>query len=207
MDKPVGLHVNEDERGPGIATYSGGRFYIGTPSPDEVDIDDIAHALSNLCRFTGHTRKFFSVAEHSINVMRVVANLIVGKQEPVPRMQLKDTLTWALLHDAHEAYIGDISRPFKWYLETIAPGMLDSVLGRIDTAIEEHFRLGPEPKALIKQADNICLAAEKRDLMPKTGKWEGMPEPHEWECVGMAPNDARQHFLTEFAFAQGFGYV
>ncbi|MEM4379972.1 MAG: hypothetical protein QXL01_04720, partial [Thermoplasmatales archaeon] len=81
---------------PWIETYSGKKFdYL---AQSELDIEDIAHALSNLCRFNGHTRVFYSVAEHSVNVSSMVP----------PELKIA-----ALLHDAAEAYIGDVPSPLK----------------------------------------------------------------------------------------------
>jgi len=79
-----------------IQTYTGKRFWPLDPRPEDVDILDIAHSLSLLCRFTGHTSSFYSVSQHSILVA----------QEVPKRLRL-----WALFHDAAEAYIGDIARP------------------------------------------------------------------------------------------------
>src|SRR5271156_4912831 len=79
-----------------IQTFTGKKFYPFNPKPQDIDIRDIAHALSNICRFTGHTKRFYSVAEHSRNVAKLVP----------AHMKLQ-----ALLHDASEAYLCDIARP------------------------------------------------------------------------------------------------
>ena len=84
---------------PGVLrTYSGKTINVFNPNPDAICIDDIAHALSNLCRFTGHTLRFYSVAEHSVRASELVD----------PEHQLA-----ALLHDASEAYLVDIPTPVK----------------------------------------------------------------------------------------------
>jgi 5'-deoxynucleotidase YfbR-like HD superfamily hydrolase len=82
-----------------IQTFSGVRFFPFAPKGDDINIDDIAHSLSFLCRFTGHTRTFYSVAQHSLIVSAIVRN---ERARP-----------WALMHDGAEAYIGDISSPMK----------------------------------------------------------------------------------------------
>lgn len=87
-----------DRRGEWILTFSGERFYPFSPAPEEVKTKDIAHALANICRFNGHTRGFYSVAAHSVHVSRLVP----------PEFALE-----ALLHDAAEAYVGDMVRPLK----------------------------------------------------------------------------------------------
>jgi hypothetical protein len=83
-------------RGPYIVTYTGRRFHFLDPKIDEISIEDIAHALSNVCRFTGHTKRFYSVAEHSCLVSALCDNRLEG-----------------LLHDASEAYMSDLSSPLK----------------------------------------------------------------------------------------------
>src|SRR3990167_7144636 len=81
-----------------IQTYTGKRFNLLDPDIDSIDIEDIAHALSMQCRYTGHTLVFYSVAEHSVHVSRITDS--------------SDSL-WGLLHDASEAYLGDVASPLK----------------------------------------------------------------------------------------------
>jgi len=81
-----------------IQTYTGKCFHPREPGPDDFDIRDVAHALSLLCRFNGHCRTFYSVAEHSVRVSRICP----------PAAAL-----WGLLHDLGEAYVGDLPRPLK----------------------------------------------------------------------------------------------
>ena len=76
-----------------LQTYTGIQFWPLDPRPEEIDIQDIAHALSLLCRFNGHCQRFYSVAEHSVHVSTILA----------PEFGL-----WGLLHDAAEAYLSDI---------------------------------------------------------------------------------------------------
>ena len=87
-----------------IQTYTGKKISICNPDPALIEWDDIVHALSMICRFGGHARRFFSVAEHSILVSHLV-----------PKSPKKLALT-ALLHDAPEAYLGDVVKPLKIHL-------------------------------------------------------------------------------------------
>ncbi len=130
-----------------ILTHSGIEFDLCKPDPDLIEIEDIAHALSNLCRFTGHTKHFYSVAQHSY----LCATLVPQEH------QLE-----ALLHDAAEAYIGDVSSPLK----ALLPGY-QMIEFNLEQAIRKRFELPPKKSAWVKEADLMMLAAEKAQLMPK----------------------------------------
>lgn len=82
-----------------MLTYTGRSVDILNPTEDMIDIIDIAHSLSNQCRFTGHTLSFYSVAEHSVRLSG--------------RFLTLEDKRWALMHDAAEAYISDIATPVK----------------------------------------------------------------------------------------------
>ncbi len=128
-----------------VPTYCGVKFDLLEPKPVDVRPHDISYSLSNTARFTGHTP--YSVAEHSL----MVADLVP------PELEL-----FGLLHDAAEAYTGDISRPLKILLgETFR-----EIEERIEAAIAIRFGLEwtPEIKRLVKQADDIALSTEFRDL-------------------------------------------
>ena len=86
-----------------IGTYTGKHFYPLDPKAEDICIEDIAHSLSNLCRFNGHTKRFYSVAQHSLNVERFIKKLSWGE-----RLRL-----YGLMHDFAEAYIGDMTTPYK----------------------------------------------------------------------------------------------
>ena len=80
-----------------LLTFTGLHFYPLTPNPNDVDIEDIAHALSNTCRFNGHVSTFYSVAQHCVLVSQYCVN------NPL----------WGLMHDAAEAYLPDVATPVK----------------------------------------------------------------------------------------------
>ncbi|MCY1211804.1 hypothetical protein D9M71_271920 [compost metagenome] len=147
-----------------ILTRSGKRFDLQKPSAKMVDGADIAYSLGQLCRFNGHTGTFYSVAQHSI----IVADLVPAEY------QLQ-----ALLHDAAEAYVGDMASPLKKLLPEFRQIEL-----RIWHAICAHFHIDPELPACVHDADLIALATERRDLMP--------PHRDAWECLaGTVPIAAR----------------
>lgn len=167
---------------PMILTHSGRSFNLLEPTPAMVEIEDIAHALSNLCRFTGHTKAFYSVAEHSILTSYLVPETY-GLE--------------ALLHDAAEAYIGDVSSPLKQLLPEYKV-----IEERIDQAIRRRFCLPGQPAQFIKDADLMMLATEKRDLMP--------PDQENWDILAgvkahifsvrlpLRPEEARASFLNRY---------
>lgn len=127
-----------------ILTARGDYFYFD--GPHRFDVGVIAASLSKICRFTGHCREFYSVAQHS-----VLASEIVPEEFALE----------ALLHDAQEAYIGDVSAPLKRRL--IDYQMLE---GRIEASLRKWFDLPMVQSPEVKRADLTMLATERRDLMP-----------------------------------------
>ena len=133
-----------------ISTFKGNRFFPSEPRIDGIDIEDIAHGLAYQCRFNGQTRAFYSVAQHSL----MVASLL---PQPLHRA--------ALLHDAAEAYLGDMVKPLKLLLpdfSRIEAGVTDLIAAAFGVDFSDHDR--------IKQADLVALATEKRDLMPNSAE-------------------------------------
>ncbi len=172
-----------------IETASGFRFYPLRPDPADICIEDIAHALSNQCRFSGHVREFYSVAQHSI--------LVSGLCPPEHRL-------WGLLHDASEAYLVDLPRPIKH--QSSLGDIFREIEQGIMRAVAARFGLPwPEPPQ-VKHADNALLLAEKRDLMP--GKeWDSTKEAWAIEASDLAagvkiepmlPREAERTFLAYF---------
>lgn len=137
-----------------IMTYTGKHFHLADPKPEEVDREDIAHGISNICRFTGHTKYFYSVGTHSI---------LCAEQARKDGMTAKVQL-YCLLHDASESYLADINRPLKELLGNIYTDLEDVVM----SAVWKHFNL-PEPTdeewTTVKHYDNLMLAHEIGQLM------------------------------------------
>lgn len=162
-----------------IETYTGKFVNPLKLEPDDIEIRDIAHALSLMCRFNGHCDRFYSVAEHSIRVSGILKG--------------KDNQLTGLLHDATEAYMADIARPVKWALPQIR-----EVEGAIAIAINTKFNLWGDWRA-VKQADNVLLATEARDLMSTKGKeWYLPDKPLEYRIEPMASYVAESNFLRIF---------
>lgn len=172
------------------ALYSGGRFFPQVPAGmdpiSKVDLEqDIARGLGHTCRFNGQCSEFYSVAQHSIHVAELVNE---------DRLRLP-----ALLHDAAEAYIGDIITPIKQLL----PFMF-WLERRIQRQLWRHFGLevSAEDWAEIKKADLRALATEKRDLLPNHSRyrWQSLDgvTPDERHIVPLEPGEARRQFMAAF---------
>ena len=167
---------------PYVSTFLGNRFYLTRPHIDDVAIEDIPHGLAYQCRFNGQTNAFYSVAQHSLMVMDLVP---------------PDHRFAALLHDAAEAYLGDMVKPLKNLFPEFSV-----IEARVMAIIGEKFGLDLTHLALsIKQADLVALATEKRDLMPhSTEPWsylaEVEPLPH--AIAPMSPEKAKEAFLVAY---------
>lgn len=131
--------------GPWIQTYSGKVFSFDTIETNEISAVDIAHALSNQCRFSGHTKAFYSVAEHSYHCSYLV-----------PAEYALD----ALLHDASEAYVADLPKPLKTLLPDYCR-IEDQVMRRI----ADEFGIQYPFHQSIKDADVAMLFAERNQLL------------------------------------------
>lgn len=173
-----------------IVTFTGRVIEPLNPDPAEIDVLDIAHALSNQCRFTGHTSEFYSVAQHSVLV----------SQHCSP----EDAL-WGLLHDASEAYLADIPRPVKkftsWgtaYLKAERE-LMHKVALAFDLDMRGFATSAAGMPISVKLADDLLLRTEMRDLMPE-GVLDTMPgETLEGEIFGWSPDVAKIQFLERYA--------
>ncbi len=180
-----------------IVTASGKMFNPLTPDPDTIDAYDIAHALGNLCRYTGHVRKFYSVGEHSVRCYQYLVDIGITDE---------NTLRWVLLHDSPEAYINDIARPLKELEAYRAYRDAEDVLM---LAIAERFGIEGEEPEEVKLADNVLLATEVRDLMPDSSLFSEWIQDHptlEQKIHPWTPMEARIQFLYCLD-AVGVGYV
>lgn len=170
-------------KGDWILTASGVEFWPLDARAIDVVVWDIAHALSNMCRFTGHCREFYSVAQHSLLVASIVPS---------------EDRKWALLHDASEAYLTDLPRPLKRY--SAMGEEYKRIESRLMEVICERFELPLACPESVKHADNVLLATEKRDLMPTGDKpWEHLPAPLETLIRPMSPFVARKKFMQALA--------
>ena len=180
-----------------IITYTGKCFDLLYPKPEMVCIEDIAHSLAYQCRYTGHTRKFYSVAQHC--VLMVMNDDMPG--DPLAK----------LLHDAGETYIGDIARPWK--------ALLDVCISENGTTNSYHFSvrefehkiqrviglalgINLEHSAEVKESDIRTMATEVRDLMPpgfSAEEWGiDISNPAKEKIIPWLPNAAEEIFLAVY---------
>lgn len=158
-----------------ITTYTGKKFHFRDPKPEEICIEDIAHALSLKCRYSGHCKYLYSVAQHSLHV----AFLLPG--------ELKLS---GLLHDAAEAYIPDIPRPVK-----VSFGLREFE-DRLLSVIEAKY--GLVKSRVIKEADNVMIATEASQLMDNMDGWAKLPEPLKYKIDYYSPLEMEDKFLRCF---------
>lgn len=184
-----------------IETYTGIRFHLDNP---EFSHEDIAHTLANNCRYNGHCKHFYSVAEHSLLVSALVYHLGGNKQQCLE----------GLLHDGTEAYLSDVPSPFKQLLPDWSK--LDKAL---DAKLRVWANLPADKTGLVKDADWIALFIEAYHLLP--GKGEGWIDPNGFRDkallaiettgispIGLDPVDAERRFLMCWADLadDGIGY-
>lgn len=165
-----------------IQTRSGANFPVSACDSITFDIEDIAHALSNICRFTGHTREFYSVAQHSVLCAEFIQDRSFAFE--------------ALMHDAHEAYIGDVSAPLKSLLPDFK-----AIERRIESAMRLQFGLPLTMSKQVREVDMMMLVTERRDMLGRNEtRWpaEDIWSPFFFKIKPWAPAEARSRFLHAF---------
>jgi uncharacterized protein len=169
-----------------VQTRFGRAVDLAEPEPATIAIEDIAYALARQARFNGHAKGVYSVAQHSV---------LVAEHCPT-MLQLA-----GLLHDAAEAFVGDMTSPMK----EVSPGLAHEfslVEARVVAAIAGKFgvALRDFDAPAVKLADLQALATEKRDLMSEcVRKWKPLPAPwHERILICWAPQVAESKFLELF---------
>ena len=169
------------DRGDWMQTFTGRRFYPLDPLQEDIDPEDIAHALSLLCRYGGHVDRFYSVAEHCVLMSRAVA---------------PENALMALLHDATEAYVVDVPRPLKRCLRDYGP-IEDAVWRAIAGKFSVAEMLPPEVHA----ADDRIILTERDALMPRHEVWwqDGRIEPLPVQVEGWIPRVAERRYLDRLS--------
>jgi uncharacterized protein len=173
-----------------MQVYSGRNFDFEKPT---FNIIDIAYALSNICRFNGHCNRFYSVLEHSFLTSIIALDLVEEARYHVEPGDIDNLIKMALLHDAAEAYIGDLVTPMQYLCpELVAKGK------QYQSLIYEKYNcvVTPEAEALVHEADRIALATERRDLLNVGDEdvvWRQLPEPSTWSLkIGPGHEELRK---------------
>jgi hypothetical protein len=175
-----------------MLTYTGKKFFPLHPNSDDIDIKDIAHALSNVCRFTGHVSQFYSVAQHCVLVSQLCnpENALAG-----------------LVHDASEAYLSDVARPVKYTEHMLGYRKIEEIL---EKAIAVRFGTPFPIPADVKAADDALLLAEGYKFFNPIPGWvinrlqiSGLEKPMvEIDC-GWPPAVAKARFMMRFLELSG----
>lgn len=188
-----------------ITTFTGTRVFPHDPDPDTIHVHDIAHSLSLICRWGGHALEFYSVAEHSVRVGELCFSLALANGMSPKKARIAALL--GLVHDATEAYVGDCVRPLKEVTRIETPRgletfreMEDHLYGKIEEGLRLP-KLTPEYKKIIKQADDILLVTEARDIQHGADwdYWEP-PEPMPDVIQTMTHKEAKQAFLDAYTY-------
>lgn len=186
--------VIDKTRGTMMQVGDGRKFYPLDPRPEEVDIRDIARSLSRIIRFGGHSDIPINVANHSLNCAYLVWSF--EKHDISDGM---DLMKYMLLHDAAEAYVGDMIRPLK----IIMPDFQE-IEGKVWDAIVKALDIKPVDMARVRYYDNVACAWEKRDLFKSAGPWSGMPDIKDMKLDRLVPMSEEQSEVAFLKAYQGF---
>jgi hypothetical protein len=206
--------VPQPDRGRWFQTATGRAFYPCSPRAEEVFISDIAHALANVCRYGGHSDAFYSVGQHCLLVSLALAPVkeldqLAGATSEIGKQAYKQLATLGLeglLHDAAEAYIGDMVSPLKHSGDMSGYLRIEE---QVEREIARRFDLLPYRFSApdVKTADRRMMFTEKRDLrresrVPPSLQWEDVAKYPPYEDVvicPMVPGEAKQPYLDRFS--------
>lgn len=153
---------------------------------DMLAIEDIAHALSHQCRYSGHCSEFYSVAEHSNRVAKLLYEL---SGERILALM-------GLMHDAPEAYLVDLPRPLKQ--SEVLGRAYRAYEGMIWNCVARKYGLSYTLPQQVHWADDVLLITEIRDLMPSVSGMPDEPKPLSEAIVPVTSKEAKAEFLALF---------
>jgi hypothetical protein len=173
--------------GPYLQTVSGRWVNPFDPDPEQLDANDIARALANQCRFGGHSRVFYSVAQHSVIVSKLVEE---NGGDP-------EDVFAALMHDATEAYLGDMPHPLK-HRSPLGKAFKEAET-HLEQALNERFAIKPDVPE-IKRVDKALLATERRAFSAEDWHWPELDgvEPLDLELTAWTPDEAARAFAERY---------
>jgi len=176
--------MNSKDKECWVQTFSGKKIFPLNPEPDKIDIYDMAHSLSNLCRFNGHCLVFYSIAQHSVLVSDICKK----------KYKLK-----GLLHDCSEAILSDIASPLK---KTSIFEQYRLCEKKYQAAIYKKYGLSEDEPDEVKLADLIALSTEARDLLavihPEWAEYLNQYSPMPNKITPLPPKQAKELFLKRF---------
>jgi hypothetical protein len=189
------------DNAPWIQTYTGKKLQFQTPQLDQIELLDIAHSLSLICRFSGQIKTFYSVAQHCV----------LGAAKAEKEYKDKELAKWFLLHDAAEAYMGDMSAPVKRLLRIEDENtkekfsLFDAYEERVASVIYRRFGLDlaefPKYQERVNEIDLRMLYTERNQLMKhfKSSEWGDQFEPFKMKIAPWAPAVAESSYEKAFA--------
>ena len=174
--------------GPYLQTVSGRFVNPFDPDPEQLDIGDIARALANVCRFGGHCRSFYSVAQHSV----IVSELVEQRGGDV------EDVFAALMHDATEAYLGDMPHPIK-HRSPLGAAFKEAE-DHLEAVLRARFNIKAEVPE-IKKVDRALLATERKALSGEGWHWPELDGvvPLEMELTAWPADEAARAFAARYA--------
>lgn len=171
----------------GIHLVGGNFFNFASPELSEYTIQDIARNLSHICRFTGSVNKFYGVSQHSI----YVSLLLESWGYPV------DIQMAGLMHDASEAFLGDVASPLKQLLPDYR-----KIEHKVESTIMKKYGISFPFEKVVKKADNAVFVAEREDLQPKCPQglvYEGLTvERAPFKIVPWTSEKSQKEFLKRY---------
>lgn len=181
MARKVVEGVNDNRKGDFLQTYTGKQYYPLDPHAEDVCIEDIAHSLSLQCRYAGHVKEFYSVAEHSVHIARWLF-----------KYYGRESAKYGLLHDATEAYLVDVPRPVKPSLTNYK-----AIEAANWSVIAERFGLVDEMPECVHVADNRIIGDELVNM--RCMEWhENHNNPLNVQIECWSPKQAEQEFLNMY---------
>ena len=163
-----------------ITTYRGREIDVLRPTVSDIYIEDIAHALSMICRYGGHSERFYSVAEHCVHLSNCAT---------------EENALEALMHDSAEAYIGGIVRPIKDAIPEF-----QRIEDKLYSVIASRYNFHGDIPEEVHSLDDRILVNEECLLMPRSGKWPSLAglRPLAVELQFWTPQEAEAAFLQRF---------